>query len=177
MDALCANIDLVPTLAGIAGGAPPAGYVTDGADLSPLVCVPGRPMPWRDSLMLECSNTRGVVTDRWKYSACRAPVAVREAMEADRRAAEAEGRKRWVGWDGRRNPHPQYKTEGVRYFDSGVMPGYFDLDQLYDLDADVFEQNNLAGDPRYSDVVAGLKQQLADALRPLPHGFGEFLQR
>jgi arylsulfatase A-like enzyme len=124
--------------------------------------------------MLEVSNIRAIVTGRWKYIASRASDDVLAAIEADRRDAEATGRKRWVAWEGKRNPHPGYEQEGIRYFAAGRFPCYFDPDQLYDLDADVFEQLNLYGDPQYASVAADLKRRLSLELRKLPHSFGEF---
>jgi len=64
--------------------------------------------------------------------------------------------------------------EGIRYFNSGVFPHYFDPDQLYDLEADPCEQNNLAGDPACAPILADLKEKLRKKLRGLPHSFGEF---
>ncbi|MGH7142560.1 MAG: sulfatase family protein [Planctomycetota bacterium] len=175
---ITSHIDLCATLAGFAGGAVPPDYVTDGADFSPLLTAPvdsATAAPaWRDQLLLECSNIRGLVTDRWKYIACRASADVLAALEADRLAAVAEGRPRWVGWEGKRNPHPQYRTEGVRYFDCGRFENYFAADQLYDLQADVFETRNLAGDPAHAQTLARMQAGLRAELAKLPHAFGEF---
>ena len=174
IDALCANIDLTATLAELAGGSLPTDYVTDGRSFAPLLLDPDKNVPWRDHLFLECSNIRGVVSDRWKYIACRAPEGVAAAIEADRKEAEAAGRKRCVGWDGRKNPHAGFETEGVRYFAAGAFPHYFDPDQLYDLESDVFEQKNLIANPQYAGVVDRMKSLLKAELEKLPHSFGEF---
>jgi arylsulfatase A-like enzyme len=173
VDKLTAHIDLVTTLAELAGGQFPAGYQTDGISFARLLTDP-TVEGGRDRLFLECSNIRGIVTERWKYIACRASRDVLAAIEADRGEAAATGRKRWVAWDGKKNPHPQFATEGVRYFDCGVFSNYFDADQLYDLQADVFERNNVIADPQYADVAEKLKRLLAEELRKLPHSFGEF---
>ena len=171
---ICANIDLAATLCDLAGGRLPKGYETDGMSFAPLLLEPGGEHAWREHLMLEVSNIRGIVTDRWKYIANRASDDVLAAIEADRRQAEAAGRKRWVAWEGRRNPHAGYEREGVRYFAAGEFPCYFDPDQLYDLQSDVFEQSNLYGKPQYADIVDDLKRRLGQELRKLPHSFGEF---
>ncbi len=174
VDALTANVDLAATLCAVTGGALPDGYDTDGTSFAPLLLGADGAAGRRDHVYLECSNIRGVVTDRWKYIACRAGPEVLAAIEADRREAEAQGRKRWVGWDGRRNPHAHYRQEGVRYFSAGEFPCYFDADQLYDLDADPWEQRNLAADPAHAETLARMKSLLAAELRGLPWGFGEF---
>jgi hypothetical protein len=53
----------------------------------------------------------------------------------------------------------------------GKNPGYFDPDQLYDLEADPDEQNNLAGDPDYSEILEELKAELQQYLDALPGKF------
>jgi arylsulfatase A-like enzyme len=174
VDALTAHLDLVSTLTELAGGRAPADYQTDGVSFAKLLTGPQADELGRDHVFLECSNIRGIVTERWKYIACRASKEVLAAIDADRMEAAATGRKRWVAWDGKKNPHPQFATEGVRYFDCGAFPNYFDPDQLYDLQADVLERNNLAGNLEYIEVVAKLKLLLAEELRKLPHSFGEF---
>ena len=174
IDALTAHIDLVSTLAELAGGRVPADYQTDGISFAKLLTDPHANKLGRDHLFLECSNIRGIVTERWKYIACRASKDVLPAIETDRAEAAATGRKRWVAWDGRKNPHPQFATEGVRYFDCGFFPNYFDADQLYDLQADVFERKNIVADPQYAQIAAQMKRLLAEELRKLPHAFGEF---
>jgi len=175
VDALTAHTDLAATLAGLAGGTPPAGYRHDGVDFSPLLTDDdGARAHCREQVLLECSNIRAVVTQRYKYIACRADADVHAAIDSDRRAAIAERRPRLVGWEGAANPHPQAATEGIRFFDCGRFAHYHDADQLYDLDDDVFETRNLADDPAYADVLADLRQRLGAELDQLPHAFGEF---
>jgi arylsulfatase A-like enzyme len=173
-DALCANVDLACTLTRLAGGELPADYVTDGVSFADLLLEPDRPHDRRKHIYLECSNIRGIVTQRWKYIANRVTDDVMSRIEADEREARATGRKRLVGWDGRKNPHKHAEQEGIRYFASGEFPDYFDPDQLYDLEADPWEQQNLASDPRHAETLAGLKETLREELARLPHSFGEF---
>ena len=135
---------------------------------------PDEPREGRPHVYLECSNIRGIVTQRWKYVANRVADDVMARIEADGREARATGRKRLVGWDGRKNPHKHAEQEGIRYFSSGEFPAYFDPDQLYDLEADPWEQQNLAGDPRCAEIVARMQDTLRRELTRLPHTFGEF---
>ena len=93
-------------------------------------------------------------------------------IEEDALEAVRAGRKRYVALDGLRNPHPGYVKEGVRYFSLDDFPHYFDLDQLYDLNEDVFEQHNLAGDPSYRSFTKEMQDRLRALLAPLPHTFG-----
>jgi arylsulfatase A-like enzyme len=174
LDKLCANIYLVSTLTDLADGGLNQDYITDGMSFAPLLTGPETDTEWRDHLFLEVSNIRAIVTDKWKYIACSAAQEILDAIEEDKKQAESEGRKRYVGWDGRRNPHAGFEKEGIRYFAAGEFPHYFDPDQLYDLESDVFEQNNLIHDPKHSVKAEQLKNLLKNKLKKLPHSFGEF---
>lgn len=167
--ALCANIDIAPTLIEAAGGTVPGGTY-DGRSLLPILQGKGHPADWRDSVFLEISNIRAVVTTDWKFIANRTVGKIREAIEADARAAVAEGRPRQVGWEGSADP----KGKGVRYASDRAFPAYFDPDQLYDLRSDPLEQHNLATDPAHTDQLEKMKDLLRSHLAPLPHTFGEF---
>ena len=77
-----------------------------------------------------------------------------------------------IGWDGKTNPHTREK--GIRFGADLDFPCYFDYDQLYDLQADPFEQKNLTGDGDHAGTLARMKALLAEQLKTLPHTFGEF---
>lgn len=173
-DALCANIDLVSTLTELAGGELPGGCDTDGVSFADVLLEPGKSHDRRKHIYLECSNIRGIVTRRWKYIANRVTDDVMARIEADERDARETGRKRLVGWDGRKNPHNGAEREGIRYFASGTFANYFDPDQLYDLETDPCEQRNLANDPRHAEILVAMKDTLRRELARLPHSFGEF---
>jgi len=51
------------------------------------------------------------------------------------------------------------------------FPGYFNADQLYDLEVDPYEQKNLAYDPAYKDELNRLQKLLADHLSSFDHSF------
>lgn len=53
----------------------------------------------------------------------------------------------------------------------GTRPGYFDPDQLYDLDSDPDEQVNLANDPKYSEILAEMQAELQKYIDILPGVF------
>jgi len=53
-------------------------------------------------------------------------------------------------------------------------PGYWDADQLYDLQADPRERVNLAKDPQHAQTVAELTARLKQWLGEFDHPFGEF---
>lgn len=170
---LSANIDLPPTFVEIAGGE--AALDVDGRSLVKAWKLGRQPDDWRTALLLECSLVRAVVTQRWKYLACRPTPEVQAKMDADAKAALAAGRRRLIDWSGNENPHPRGSNGGgIRYNADKHFPCYFDVDQLYDLQNDVIEQKNVASLPENSGVLRQLQQQLRSLLNPLPHTFGEF---
>jgi arylsulfatase A-like enzyme len=156
-DALVSNADLAPTLLDVAGVDPGAGYHVDGQSLLPVLAGDGDE---RSALYLECFTERAVVTDDgFKYIAVRFPDAIRDrANAADRISHRGEPLAFETGpWNA-----------DVHY------PGYFDADQLYDLNRDPREQENLAADPAYADRLTALRDRLRAYSADLPHSFGEF---
>ena len=164
---IVSNIDIRPTLLAAAGAEP--SDTVDGESILPIL---GRGGAWRASLLLETSYSRAVVSEHWKYIAHRPPQEVLDRMAVDRVAAgEGDGR-RHVGWAGRyTNPA---SGMGVRFNADQDFPCYFDADQLYNLGDDVFEQNNLFGNPELTTKTEELQAQLNQHLANLPHAFGEF---
>ena len=55
-----------------------------------------------------------------------------------------------------------------------AYPAYYDQDQLYDLNKDPDEQNNLASIPKYETKLRQMKVMLKSYCEKLPHTFGEF---
>jgi hypothetical protein len=53
----------------------------------------------------------------------------------------------------------------------GKKPGYFDSDQLYDLEADPDEMANLVHNPEYEEVLIEMKVELQKYLNKLPGKF------
>jgi len=170
--ALCANIDLVPTFVEMAGGRVPETWTVDGRSMVPALTGRETPDDRRKALLLEVSNIRAVVTDRFKYVANRPGKSIADRMQAEAKRAKATAAPRRLGWDGKENPHTHEK--GVRYGADLDFPHYFDPDQLYDLEADPFEQTNLAGQATHAETLRRMKDLLARQLVPLPHTFAEF---
>ncbi len=163
-DALASNIDLMPTLLALCGIEPPAEVEFDGMDISPV--LRGEVEEAREALFFEVGYLRAVRTRRWKYIALRFPERVIEQM---RRGERDEAPNHM---DRRKQPHAQIAMEHY--------PGYYDPDQLYDLEADPGEMNNLAADPACSNILAELKGHLRAFLDEQPHPYpldeAEFLQ-
>ena len=174
VEALSANIDLVPTLYEVGGGNVEDLAGIDGRSLLPLLSGE-RPTHWRTALLLESGYSRAVVTEKWKYLANRPTETVIRKMDADRKAFTRTGQLRRMNWTGRANPH-DWGEVGIRYVADVDFPNYFDFDQLYDLENDPFEQVNLVDYPQYQDVLQALKGEMRRQLHDKPHSFGEFHQ-
>jgi hypothetical protein len=155
-DELVENIDFAPTILSACRVAPPEGCVIDGMDLMPVLT--GKRVHTRDSLYCEIGHTRAVITQRWKYLAFRVPPTVRQAWGDDPKL-KITHIHRVAGGDGTE------RGQGLKHY----AKHYFDRDQLYDLQDDPREVNNLADKPEYKHV---LRTHLAH----VPGTFGEFRQ-
>ena len=165
VQSLCANTDIAATLVEAAGGTLPADIAVDSRSF--LAQLKGHPEPadWRKALLLEIGNTKAAVTRQWKYIANRVPPRVEELMRKDALRAKKTGKQRRVFWTGL--THHNYGNE--RDFRH-----YFDADQLYDLDRDLYETTNLAGKPECASTLQEMQEHLKRLSASLPHPFGEF---
>jgi arylsulfatase A-like enzyme len=157
-DKLVQNIDFVPTIFDLAGVQPPAGMKLDGMSLMPLVTQPQT--KWRDALFLEIGHTRAVCTERWKYIALRYPPQMQQKI-----ADKTLGR-------------PAYHMDVSLNLQEMALkrhPGYWDADQLYDLQTDPEERVNLIKAPQHVQTVAELWVRLKSWLAGLERPFGEFV--
>ena len=157
-DKLVENIDFVPTIFELAGIQPPAEMKIDGRSLMPLATQPQ--VKWRDELFLEIGHTRGICTERWKY------VALRYSPQMQRQIA-----------DGTLGRPPYHMDTSLNLQETALKhhPGYWDADQLYDLQADPNERVNLINDPRYAQTVTDLQGRLKGWLAGFERPFGEFV--
>jgi arylsulfatase A-like enzyme len=151
------NIDFVPTFFDLAGIRPPTEMKLDGMSLTPLLSDGAA--KWRDAVFLEIGHTRAVSTERWKYIALRYPPEMRQKIDN-----QTLGR-------------PAYHMDTSLNLQELALkrhPGYWDADQLYDLQADPEERVNLAKDTRHAQTVAELKGRLKEWLAGFKTPFGEF---
>ncbi|NQY33162.1 MAG: sulfatase-like hydrolase/transferase [Coraliomargarita sp.] len=155
-DSLIGNVDIAATLIEIAGGTPPADMTLDGRSFEAQLLGQPEPRDWRTSMLIEAGNSRGIVSRNWKYVANRVPPEIEAKMQA--RPKEVF----WTGVD-----HHNYQTEQM-------YPAYWDADQLYDLSKDLYEQQNLVGNPEYHTQLKNYQALLESAVSTLPHRFGEF---
>jgi len=167
---LCLINDLIPTMFEIIDGKKIENNPYEGMSLVPLFNRKNnQQIEWRSDIYMEISYCKGIVTDRYKYVAARPPMFVYESFKQDSLAAIKENRRRKVSWDGQ-----NWNWPGVVYDIDRDFPCYFDKDQLYDLQKDVFEQKNLAYLPEYQAVLAEMKNRLKKQMVNYPFKFGEF---
>ncbi len=171
IDSLTANIDIAPTLLDIAGASPPADMIQDGQSFLPQLLNQKRSSNQRESVLLECSYIKAVVTERWKYIANRPTEEIAKRMQEEAQEFE-DIQMRRIDWSGRSNWHRD--EQGVVYSSNRDFPHYFDADQLYDLENDPYEQDNLIHEPQHSEQVSKLREQLKKIQKTLPHDFAEF---
>jgi arylsulfatase A-like enzyme len=157
-DKLVSNLDFVPTILEVCGVSAPASVVRDGHSIA--AALKSDASYRRESLMLEITTERAVVSDDgFKYIAARYTPEILEQVKAG---------KKFNHWC-------QPMERATHTYDADRQyPGYFDLDQLYDLNADPNEQKNLAGNPAHKERLERLKQLLRAESQRLPHMFGEF---
>jgi len=168
------NIDIVPTLFAAAGIRPPDEYKPDGISLLPA--LQGRPEKLRDYVFIEMGHTRAVIKDHWKYLAFRVPKShelspelkakYRELAEIDPtmdKQARVTHIHRQLGGDSTERSEAMW-----------TKPGFFDADQLYNLEKDPDEQNNLAAQPEYRAKLEAMQRLMAKAMLRAPGTFAEF---
>ncbi|MEQ8704958.1 MAG: sulfatase-like hydrolase/transferase [Phaeodactylibacter sp.] len=153
-DDLISFVDLLPTLAGIAktdNNLPR----TDGVDWSGAL-FEGKASPKRTHLYFEEGYTRAVTDGRWKYIAMRFPDTLIAQLESGVQTGIT---------------HLGQPIHAFGYIAQEYHPGYFHADQLYDLEADPYEQRNLASLPTYADTLASLRAVLAEHAATFDHAF------
>ncbi len=145
LEGLRANVDLLPTLVEMAGGPMSADAMIDGTSFWPALC--GDSSRSRDGLYVEFGYSRALVTEPWKYIARRPPDRLVDAM--------ADGEQ----------PYALNVAGNFRLKDPALYarkyPAYFETDQLFDLEADPCEQNNLFYHPECADIARDLRTTLA----------------
>ncbi|MCF7973626.1 MAG: sulfatase-like hydrolase/transferase [Phycisphaerae bacterium] len=157
---LVANVDWVPTVFDIAGVSPPAAYRMDGRSFLPLLRGDTN-AETRDHVYLEMGYARAVATKQWKYIAVRYP---QEQINIIKRAS-LQNLPRAMSYIGRLG----IGTRGAE------RPGFWDGDQLYDLEADPGEMKNLASDPKHSAQVQKMRDLLTRDIKASARPFGEFV--
>lgn len=155
-DSLIGNIDIAATLVQLAGGTLPADMAQDSRSFVPQLAGKPEPKDWRKTMLIEAGNSKGIVSKEWKYVASRVAPEVAEKMKA---------RPKEVYWSG---------VDHHNYGNENMYPSYWDANQLFDLNKDLYEQKNLAENPEYAAQLKAMQAELSKFVDSLPHTFGEF---
>lgn len=152
VDAMCQNVDLLPTLLDLIGAQASDGMVIDGKSMVPLLDDPPTNPAIREELYSEFGYTRAIRRGHWKYIAWRLPDSILGPIqrgEVDTLCTHF----------GRPIPHDREKPTLMTPLVLN-MPHYFEPDQLYDLDNDPCEQHNLAADPGHAETLRDMRGRL-----------------
>ena len=177
-DAQISNVDFAPTILEMAGSR----NIPDGLDGSSFKgALDGEEVQSGESLFFELGYARAVIIGKYKYYAVRYPDYAlnwdpeERAGVLDRYNKGREFRNMSIV---NRDPEKPFSHLEVvpgggnaEHGSYGKRPGYFDPDQLYDLEADPGEIMNLAGKPEYETVLLELKGVLKEYLEDLPGDF------
>ncbi len=163
-DEITANIDFAPTVLDVCGIDQPADYLCDG--LSFKSAMHGDQTPLREVLFGEMGHSRCIKTKNWKYIAIRYPDKIQKLIDKGRSFNAFKNNPRLERPYLVRNLH-------LGHFAAKANPNYFAVDQLYDLNNDRDEVNNIAY--KYPKVVELLQGELAQELQQFEgRPFGEF---
>lgn len=157
---LVQNIDLAPTFFELGNAEKPDSYQIDGRSLTPLF-KNGQAEDWRNHLYLEMGTARATVTKDWSY------IAVRYTKDqvASIKKAAPQNLPKVMSYIGRLGI-------GVRGADHR---GFFDADQLYNLNSDPKEMKNLAKNQAHVARLQEMKFLMRQDLQRIGRPFGEFI--
>jgi arylsulfatase A-like enzyme len=173
------NVDFAPTILDLAGIEVPENTF-DGISFKGV--LNGEATQSRESLYFELGFGRAVIKGKYKYYALRYPEYANNWTVEERMAILQDfnelllsrGREVYVNEDPTRQFSHIYLVPGggdAERRSYGEKPAYFDLDQLYDLEADPDEMVNMANDPKYQDTLEDMKAELQKYLDKLPGKF------
>lgn len=154
-NALAQTVDMLPTFLDMANLSA-ENTTIDGTSLLP-VFQQSTAKPNREHLYAENGYTRALIGEKYKYIAFRLPDNVLEQMKS----GETEYAPNYLNTFKQAHSHIAMKYQ----------PHYFDPEQLYDLESDPYEMNNLAYNPEYQDVLQIMKDSLKVILETFDHPF------
>ena len=165
-DALISNIDFTPTILDIAGvDYDPASF--DGRSFKPQLL--GK-KPKERTLYFELGYARAIRMGKWKYMAIRYPDFINNWTLEDKKKVldeyNAERRRKYLNivTEDPSEPFSHFNAQpGVemrKECQQAKKPAYYDSDQLYNLEKDPNELNNLAGDKAFKEKLQEMKNEL-----------------
>jgi arylsulfatase A-like enzyme len=152
---LVQSVDLVRTIVEAAGVRLTGKEDLDGVNMVSLLNENADPV--RESVYMESGYTRAVRAGKYKYIAFRPPETAIEKMKAE----ETSYAPNHLNVD--KQAHSQIAMQ--------FFPHYFDQDQLYDLEEDPYELNNLAYLEEYRDVLEEMKGVLQGYMDRFRHPY------
>lgn len=177
-DAQVTNVDFLPTLLDLTGIKAPD-LKCDGVSFAPA--LNGQKSQKRESMYFELGYARAVIKGNYKYLALRYPRwAMNYTLEQRKKMLEEYSLWRESFGNSRiTNDHtlPYGHLEmypgggGAENEIYGKKPGFFDADQLYDLNNDPKEMKNLANDPAFAEMLKEMKSELQKYTTQLPGKF------
>lgn len=171
-------VDFAPTILDIAG-ADASNIDFDGESFLPY--LEGKKQDEGRIMYFELGYARGIRKGNFKYMAVRYPDHIANMSMEERKRVLDE-------WNAdRRRKHIEIVTEDhtkpfshltavpggghAEVESTGLVDGYFDPDQLYDLSRDPGEEKNLAKDPEYKQKLEEMQQEMRKILATLPGKF------
>ena len=175
--ALISNIDFTPTILDIAGVEyDPKSF--DGVSFKPQLL--GKKSKKR-TLYFELGYARAIRIGNWKYIAVRYPDFINNWTIEDKKRVldeyNAERRRKYlkIVTEDPSQPFSHFNAQpgggDAERVSTGKKPGYYDLDQLYNLEDDPNELNNLANKKSYIKKLNEMKNELKLILDTLPGDF------
>jgi arylsulfatase A-like enzyme len=171
IDEICANIDITSTIVDMAGGTVSNENPQDGMSFLPWLLGKEK-KEFRKALLLECGFSRAAVTKKYKYLVNRPPADIEKKMNDEAVKCLANNTRRRIGWDGFENPHTG--EPGIWFYADRDFPDFFDRDQIYNLENDYFEQNNIFNTPEGQKILPEMNLIMKDLMKEMSYKFGEF---
>lgn len=172
------NVDFLPTLLEYAGMENTAG-ICDGYSFRPA--LEAQSYTPRESMFFELGFARALVMGKYKYLAIRYPEYALNASLEERSIMLNEYNEMRRSFGGKAVNFDPAKPYGhLEMFPGGgdaekatygKKSGFFDPDQLYDLESDPEEENNLAENPEYEQILLQMKEEMQKYLDDLPGKF------
>lgn len=150
---LVQNVDIAATLLDLAGGSALPDSPIDGVSMASVLT--GSSAPIRTEAYSEIGYARSIRTMDWKLISLRYPTSVQNQIDAGDLFYD------YTGAEPPTLPRPYYiQNKGLAKGPAGDYPGYFDDDQLYDLNSDPTERTNIFGNE--PAVQVDLKKRLSE---------------
>ncbi len=164
-DELVQNIDFTPTFLDLAGVDLSTVKDLDGVSLKET--LKGMKKPVHDYLYFELGFARGVMTKAWKY------ITVRYDEKSEQQVKDGVV---FTGWNNHKFMQPYYiRNSHLGYHAALLNEHYFERNQLFDMQNDPEENNNMA--TANPDKVEEMKELLIKSLKSFPgRPYGELVK-